>query len=108
MQIQLKQPEIIAAIKQYIAKEGISMSGKTVDMVFTAGRKESGLSVEVTIEEVNLPDMGYDAEVKAPALALVSAPPVAKEVPADAGTDEAGEAAPDRPAPAFKTLFSAT
>ena len=51
MQIQLKQSEIISAIKQYVGAQGINLSGKTVDISFTAGRKEGGLTADVVIEE---------------------------------------------------------
>ena len=56
MQVQLKQAEIIAALKQYISGQGISLQGKQVEMVFTAGRKESGISVEISIDDVVIPD----------------------------------------------------
>lgn len=51
MQINLKQTEIEAALKGYIAKQGINLKDKEVSISFTAGRKESGISAEVTIEE---------------------------------------------------------
>jgi hypothetical protein len=60
MLVSLKQTEIIAALKQYIASQGINLTDKIVDMAFTAGRRESGISVEISIEErngvPNLPD----------------------------------------------------
>lgn len=56
MQVQLKQAEIIAALKQYISGQGISLQGKQVEMAFTAGRKESGISVEISIDDVDIPD----------------------------------------------------
>ena len=56
MQVQLKQTEIIAALKQYISGQGISLQGKTVDMTFTAGRKEAGISVEISIDDAGIPD----------------------------------------------------
>ena len=65
MQINLKQTEIIAALKQYIAGQGISLQGKSVDMAFTAGRKEAGISVEISIEDVTLPDFGLPDETTA-------------------------------------------
>lgn len=51
MQIQLKQNEIVAAIKQYVAQQGINLSGRRVEVTFTAGRKESGLSADVDITD---------------------------------------------------------
>ena len=56
MQINLKQAEIITALKQYITNQGISLVGKTVDISFTAGRKEAGLSADIAIEDSGLPE----------------------------------------------------
>jgi hypothetical protein len=50
MQIQLKQNEIEEAISQFVSQQGISLSGKTVSITFISGRKDNGLSAEVTIE----------------------------------------------------------
>ena len=51
MQVQLKQSEIEAALKGYIAQQGINLTNKTVTCTFTAGRKDTGISVELEIEE---------------------------------------------------------
>jgi hypothetical protein len=51
MQIQLKQTEIIQALKLYISSQGINLGGKTVSVGFTAGRKDSGLSADIDITE---------------------------------------------------------
>lgn len=51
MQIQLRQVEIIEALKQYIGKQGINLQNKTVEVSFTAGRKDSGLSADIVIED---------------------------------------------------------
>ena len=67
MQIHLKQPEIQQALIQHLATQGIQTSGKNVDIVFTAGRKGSGLSAEISIEDGNaLPDFGDDTPPEAP------------------------------------------
>jgi hypothetical protein len=50
MQIQLKQAEIVAALKQYISNQGIKLEGKTVEITFTAGRRESGITADLRIE----------------------------------------------------------
>lgn len=55
MQIQLKQVEIIAALKQYITQQGIDLKGKSVNIAFTAGRKESGITADLSIEDVDIP-----------------------------------------------------
>lgn len=52
MLIQLKQNEIVTALKQYIAQQGINLTNKDVKITFTAGRKESGISADVEIEEM--------------------------------------------------------
>ena len=76
MQINLKQAEIIAALKQYIAGQGISLQGKSVEMAFTAGRKEAGISVEISIEDISLPDFGLPEEVPTAKLTLAADPVV--------------------------------
>lgn len=74
MQINLKQTEIITALKQYIAGQGISLQGKSVEMAFTAGRKEAGISVEISIEDISLPDFGLPEEAPTAKLTLVADP----------------------------------
>lgn len=51
MQIQLRQTEIEAALKQYVTKLGVNLQGKSVTIGFTAGRKDSGLSADISIED---------------------------------------------------------
>lgn len=51
MQIHLKQLEIEAALRQFISLQGINLTGKVVEIAFTSGRKDNGLSAEVTIED---------------------------------------------------------
>ena len=117
MQINLKQTEIITALKQYIAGQGISLQGKSVDMAFTAGRKEAGISVEISIEDISLPDFGLPEEVPTAKLTLVADPvaiPAASIATEDttapvieeqAEEDEQAEAAPAPAAPVSR-LFS--
>lgn len=84
MQINLKQREIIDALRQYIAKQGINLSGKTVDCVFTAGRKDSGISVEIQIEDQDIPGFSEPIEegsTEAPTEAAAETP-VVKPPPA--------------------------
>lgn len=69
MQIQLKQVEIITALKQYITSQGIDLTGKSVTIAFTAGRKESGISADLNIEEVDIP--GF-SEAEPTGLSLVT------------------------------------
>ena len=117
MQINLKQTEIIAALKQYIAGQGISLQGKSVDMAFTAGRKEAGISVEISIEDISLPDFGLPEEVPTAELTRVADPVVTStasiatedtDAPvneAQAEEDEQAEVAPAPAAPVSR-LFS--
>lgn len=80
MQINLKQGDIIKALNMYITGLGISLRNKNVDVKFTAGRGETGLSAEIIIEDgTSMPDFGSDvvddtnAGIAAkPALALVA------------------------------------
>lgn len=109
MNIILKQSEIIAAIKAHLISKGMDLSDKTVDVAFTAGRKETGLTADVSIEEADLPDLGEEGAeavpVAAPALTLVTAStpvdptPAAPEVVEDASAPFDTEPA----APAVKT-----
>lgn len=81
MQIQLKQTEIIAALKQYIAGQGINLVGKEVTISFTAGRKEAGVTADLVIEDVSIPGFDDAAEETAkPALAVVPVTPIVKAV----------------------------
>ena len=83
MQIQLKQFEIVQAIRQYVSKQGIDLADKTVDMTFTAGRKETGVSVEITIDDLaSMPDV---AATPLPAIVpvQVQAAPAANETQAE-------------------------
>jgi hypothetical protein len=55
MQIQLKQSEIVTALKQYIAAQGINLNGKVVDITFTASRSAAGIVADIMIDETNVP-----------------------------------------------------
>ena len=117
MQINLKQTEIIAALKQYIAGQGISLQGKSVEMAFTAGRKEAGISVEISIEDISLPDFGLPEESPTAKLTLDADPVVtstasiateditASTIWAQTEEDEQAEAA-SAPAAPVSRLFS--
>jgi phosphopantothenate synthetase len=49
MKLSLQQNEIQAALRDYVANQGITTQGKDVTFDFTMGRKGTGLTVEVTI-----------------------------------------------------------
>jgi len=79
MQIQLKQAEIVSALKQYITSQGINLQGKTVDISFTAGRGTSGLTADLIIEDAAIPALDFDGsdDAKAkPVLGLVPPSPI--------------------------------
>lgn len=97
MQIQLKQVEIVTALKQYITQQGIDLSAKHVVINFTAGRKESGITADLSIEDTEIP--GFTESDKEPAvLTLVAAAPV---------EESAAEPEAEAPAPAKSvSLFS--
>jgi hypothetical protein len=75
MQIQLKQPEILSALRDYVAKQGISLVDKTVDISFTSGRKDNGLSADISIEDIG----SSVAVIKEPAK-IPEAQPLVSEV----------------------------
>jgi hypothetical protein len=102
MQIQLKQTEIITALKQYITSQGIDLAGKEVSVAFTAGRKESGISAEMDIEDNPLPDFA-DAEEEAPA--PINKAPVLSMVAASPAT-ESPESGPSDEPPKTTSLFA--
>ena len=83
MHIQLKQAEISEALKQYIIAQGISLVGKSLDISFTAGRKGTGMSADLTINDSAPEIPGFSTnEPEAPAAAkptLVAVQPVAQE-----------------------------
>lgn len=54
MDIRFKQPQIEAALRGYIIKQGINLTGRTVEIVFTAGRGGNGLMADIALSEGNL------------------------------------------------------
>ena len=51
MQVTLKQTDIEKSLKDYITAQGIRTEGKTVEIVFTAGRRGTGVTAEISIED---------------------------------------------------------
>ena len=49
MLIQLRQSEIEHALTRYIQDQGISLRGKTIEISFTSGRKDNGVSADLDI-----------------------------------------------------------
>ena len=65
MIINLKQVEIEQALRAYVVAQGISLSGKELSISFTAGRRESGISAEISIEDIDIPGYTTDADDEA-------------------------------------------
>ena len=51
MKIHLNESEIIKSISLYVESLGISLKGKELEVLFTAGRKNKGLSADLTITQ---------------------------------------------------------
>ena len=51
MLIQLRQSEIEAALREYIVNQGINLTNRQVDISFTSGRKDNGISADLDIVE---------------------------------------------------------
>ena len=49
MLIQLRQSEIEVALREYIVHQGINLTGRRVDISFTSGRKDNGISADLVI-----------------------------------------------------------
>lgn len=93
MNIQLNQAEIVSAIRQYVEQQGISMRNKTLEVDFTSGRKENGLTASLTITEAvgTLPPAGPVPRATPFAEATATDAPV--ETPADVVVEETAEEA---------------
>lgn len=103
MQITLKQSEIEVALKNYIVAQGINLTGKTIEVAFTAGRKEAGISAELDINDAGTestsvpslvlnrpfePAVAVNTATATPVTAKRNVQPVQSEVPVAAGVDE--------------------
>ena len=93
MKVKIQQNEIITALKQYISSQGINLQGKAVAIDFTAGRKEGGLTADISIEELGIPDFFEAPEHQVPGLTVVPAP--------------VQEASQENPAPAYEMTAEA-
>ena len=51
MLIQLRQSEIEVALREYIVNQGINLTDRQVDISFTSGRKDNGISADLDIVE---------------------------------------------------------
>ena len=93
MRIQLRQTEIEEALQQYIANQGINLTGKVVEIGFTASRSADGLTADVDI--TNATDSAKLAQAVPRAVkteAQVSEQPAAPAEEATAQEEQAPEA----------------
>ena len=95
MQVILKQRDIEQALKQYIAGQGINLKGKTVNIAFTAGRKETGISAELDIDDISGYIPAAEDLTKDPEDPVL--PVTAPESEVVAATGEAAEAVSESP-----------
>lgn len=73
MQVSLKQSELTAAVRQYIAKQGINLVGKDVEVKFSATRGDAGIMATIDIDDVDLPELTPNVR---PTLQVVNAAPL--------------------------------
>ena len=111
MRIQLRQIEIEEALQQYIANQGINLTGKVVEIGFTASRSADGLTADVDI--TNATDNAKQAQAIPRAVnteAQVTEQPAAPAEEATAQEEQAPEAqadeAPAKDATPASSLFS--
>lgn len=113
MIINLKQTEIEQALRAYVISQGISLHGKDLTISFTAGRRESGISAEISIDDVEIPGYSNDVYVAdaapvakaavvqlAPVAATVASPEVQEEsqpVPQEEVQEDAAPVAEAKP-----------
>ena len=102
MRIQLRQTEIEEALQQYIANQGINLTGKVVEIGFTSSRSEAGLTADVDI--TNAPDGGKTPAHAIPRTAVKDEAPVAEEVTAQ--EEQTYEEVPVKEATSASSLFS--
>lgn len=78
MNIIIKQKEIEAGIKLYLLQQGIQLNGKSTEISFTAGRKDSGLSAEIEINDAEGVASAVDTMIQqqAPVAPVVVVPEV--------------------------------
>ena len=106
MRIQLRQIEIEEALQQYIANQGINLTGKVVEIGFTASRSADGLTADVDI--TNVADSAKPAQViprEVKTETQVTEQPAAPAEEATAQEEQAPEAQAKDVAPA-SSLFS--
>lgn len=100
MLIKLRQTEIEEALQQYIASQGINLTGKHVKIDFTASRSADGLTADVDITNSGQPAIPAGTVNRALTAGEVGqvheeAPAASEEAPAEPAAEEgAAQAAP--------------
>ena len=109
MRIQLRQTEIEEALQQYIANQGINLTGKVVEIGFTASRSADGLTADVDI--TNATDSAKPTQAIPRAAVKTEAPvteQLAEEAPAqeEQAPEAQAEEAPAKEVSPASSLFS--
>jgi len=107
MRIQLRQIEIEEALQQYISNQGINLTGKVVEIGFTASRSADGLTADVDITNATgnaKPPQAITRAVTTEALPAASA----EEAPAqeEQATEAQAEEAQAKDVAPASSLFS--
>jgi hypothetical protein len=91
MKITLNQVEIEEALKQYVSGQGISVTGKSIEVNITAGRGPNGVTAELDIvSEAEIPSTAPAAKA-APTVELSLAPKADPAPAAEPETDSLQE-----------------
>ena len=111
MRIQLRQTEIEEALQQYIANQGINLTGKVVEIGFTASRSADGLTADVDITNATdsaKPTQAVPRAVKTEAQVAEQPAAQAEEAPAqeEQATEAEAEEAPAKEVSPASSLFS--
>lgn len=111
MRIQLRQTEIEEALQQYIANQGINLTGKVVEIGFTASRSADGLTADVDITNATdntKPTQAIPRAVKTEAQVAEQLAAPAEEAPAqeEQATEAQAEEAPAKDVTPASSLFS--
>lgn len=111
MRIQLRQTEIEEALQQYIANQGINLTGKVVEIGFTASRSADGLTADVDITNATdsaKPTQAIPRAVKTEAQVAEQPAAPAEEAPAqeEQATKAQAEEAQSKDVTPASSLFS--
>ena len=112
MKIEFNEQEIVAGLHLYIQQQGINLTDKDVSVTFTNGRKENGLSAEVTIDVHTLasslivPTEPQKVPALGKAVAYAASPEPVTEVPVEEAVTTAPDTVATEPEAPKQSLFS--